>query len=167
MRPACWNRPVTEHAEQVQERNRVVLDAVRIRRDRLYEAVLAVERAIAAPAGDDAPRWAASLAAPVDNLQEVLSAHVSGTEGADGLFEQMREDAPHLLPQVERLRGEHDPLLDGTRTLKESLPNVQDDEGVDLVRMHALDLLRHLLEHRHRGAELLYDAYQVDVSPAD
>ena len=79
----------------------------------------------------------------------------------------MREDAPHLLPALERLREEHDPLVEGTRTLNDSLRNVHGDSDVDLVRMHALDLIRRLLEHRHHGAELVYDAYAVDVSPAD
>jgi hypothetical protein len=158
---------MTEQAEQIQANNRVQLDAVRVRRDRFYDAILAVERAMAAPAGDDAKRWATTLSAHVDSLREVLSDHVSGTEGDDGLFEQMREDAPQLLPALERLRDEHDPLIEGTQVLSDALPNVSDDDGVDLVRVHALDLLRRLLEHRHRGAELLYDAYAIDVSPAD
>lgn len=158
---------MTDAGERVQARNRELLDAVRVRRDRLYDAILSVERALASPAGDNAEGWAAALTAPVNSLQEVLNDHVSGTEGAEGLFEQMREDAPHLLPALERLRVDHDPLLDGTRELIDALPNVRDDDGVDLVRLHALDLLRHLLEHRHRGAELLYDAYAIDVSPAD
>jgi hypothetical protein len=153
--------------EDVQARNRELLDSVRVRRDKFFEAILAVERAIAAPAGDDAVAWAAAVAAPVDNLQETLEEHVSGTEGPEGLFEQMREDAPQVLPALERLQDEHDPLIEGTRHLAQSLPNVQDDDGVDLVRAHALDLLRHLFEHRHRGAEILYDAYAIDVSPAD
>ena len=153
--------------DEVQARNRALIDAIRVRRDRFYEAILGVERAIATPAGDDAEAWAAALAAPVDNLQEVLAEHVSGTEGEEGLFEQMRADAPHLLPHLEQLQKEHAPLVEGTQHLALSLPNVHDDDGVDLVRMHALDLLRHLLEHRHRGAELVYDAYAIDVSPAD
>jgi hypothetical protein len=154
-------------AEEVQTHNRELLDSVRVRRDRFYDAILAVERAIAAPAGDDAERWAAALAEPVGNLQEMLNEHVSGTEGPEGLFEQMRADAPHLLPALERLRDEHSPLVEGTTTLSEALQNVQGDDDVDLVRVHALDLLRHLFEHRHRGGELLYDAYAIDTSPAD
>jgi hypothetical protein len=158
---------VTEQGAEIQARNRAVLDAIRIRRDRLYDAVLAVERALAAPAGDDPARWAASLAGPVDNLQEVLESHVAGTEGRDGLFEQLRDDAPHLLHAVDKLRGEHAPLLAATTALVAALPGVDDDAGVDAVRAQALELLHHLLEHRHRGAELVYDAYAVDISPGD
>ena len=158
---------MTDHAEEVQASNRLQIDAIRVDRDRLYDAILGVERAISRPAGDDAERWASALAAPAGKLREVLDEHIAGTEGEDGLFEQMREDAPHLLPSLERLRDEHNSLLEGSRGLTEALSNVHDDDGVDLVRVHALDLLRNLLEHRHRGAELLYDAYSVDISPAD
>ena len=158
---------MTEQGAQIQAHNRVVLDAVRVRRDRLYEAVLAVERALAAPAGDDPARWSAALAGPVDNLQEVLESHVAGTEGRDGLFEQLREDAPHLLHAVDRLRGEHAPLLMSASALATALPTVTNDDDVDEVRAQALELLHHLLEHRHRGAELVYDAYAVDISPGD
>jgi hypothetical protein len=154
-------------AEEVLQRNRKTLDAIRIRRDRLYDAVLAVERAIAAPAGDDPERWAAALAAPVDNLQEVLDGHISDTEGREGLFEQMRTDAPHLLHAVERLQGEHTPLMVAATALAASLPTAHDDASVEAIRALALDLVRRLLEHRHRGAELVYDAYAVDVSPGD
>ena len=158
---------MTEQGAEVQARNRVVIDAIRVRRDRLYEAVLAVERALAAPAGDDPARWSASLAGPVDNLQEVLESHVAGTEGRDGLFEQMREDAPHLLHAVELLRDEHAPLLTSASALAAALPGVTDDDDVDAIRAQALELFHHLFEHRHRGAELVYDAYAVDISPGD
>jgi hypothetical protein len=158
---------VTHQGEKIQESNRALLDAVRIRRDRLYEAILAVERRLAAPAGDDAPGWAAALAGPVDSLQGVLQEHLDGTEGEEGLFEQIRDEAPQLLPAVDSLREEHEPLLDATTELAAGLTEVSDDNGVDLVRLHTLDLLRRLLEHRHRGAELLYDVYAIDVSAAD
>ena len=158
---------MTEQAEQVQASNRAQLDAVRIRRDRLYDAILTVERALAAPAGDDAPAWANRLAGPVESLQAVLQEHVAGTEGEEGLFEQIRDEAPHLLHAVDLLRDDHEPLLEATTELAAGLPKVADDDGVDLVRLHSLDLLRRLLEHRHRGAELLYDVYAVDVSAAD
>ena len=43
---------------EVQDRNREVLDALRIRRDRLYDAVLDLERALSVPAGDHPREWA-------------------------------------------------------------------------------------------------------------
>jgi hypothetical protein len=154
-------------SDDVRERNREVLDAVRVRRDALYDAVLALERALAVPAGDAPEAWAAMLAAPITRLQDVLSVHIRGTEGPDGLFEQVREDAPHLLPAVDKLRAEHDPLVTAADSLAGHLGTVDSDVAVDGVRDQALALVLELLEHRHRGAELLYDAYQVDISSGD
>jgi hypothetical protein len=151
----------------IREENREVLDAVRIRRDDLYEAILGLERALAVPAGDAPDAWGEVLAAPIARLVEVIDAHVDGTEGPGGLFEQIRDDAPHLLPVVERLGAEHTPLEVAASTLGVHAAAVTTDAEVDDVRDEALDLVRRLLEHRHHGAELLFDAYQVDVSSGD
>jgi hypothetical protein len=51
--------------------------------------------------------------------------------------------------------------------LADGLGQVTSEADVDDVRDRTLGLLRALLEHRHHGAELLYDAYQVDLSSGD
>lgn len=151
----------------IREQNRAVLDAVRIRRDDLYEAILGLERALTVPAGDAPDAWAELVAPPVRHLATVIATHVDGTEGDGGLFDQIRDDAPHLLPMVERLRAEHAPLAELAAHLEERVASVRTDDDVHDVRDEALGLIRRLLEHRHHGAELLYDAYQVDVSSGD
>ena len=153
--------------EELLRRNREVLDAVKLRRDDFYEAVLNLERALAVPAGDAPELWASLVAARVGRVREVLDDHVAGTEGEGGLFEQLREDAPHLLPGVLRLEAAHDGLVMQAVALDASLEHVRGADDVDRARDASLDLMRVLLEHRHRGAELLYDAYQVDLSPGD
>jgi hypothetical protein len=153
--------------DDVQRRNREVLDAVRIRRDAFYDAVIALEQALAAPAGDDAPGWAAMLTAPVEHLREVLEGHIAGTEGPDGLFEEILDQAPRLAHDVERLQADHAPLVAATRALAGRLTSVANDGDVDSVRADALELVQLLLAHRHRGAELVYDAYAIDVSTGD
>ena len=42
-----------------------------------------------------------------------------------------------------------------------------DDDGVEATREQAVELIKALLLHRHRGAELVYDAYNVDVATGD
>ena len=118
----------------VQKRNREVLDAIQIRRDDFYEAILALEQALAAPAGDQPSAWAESLRAPVEHLRGVLEAHVSGTEGEGGLFPEIREHAPRLIHAMERLQADHDPLRDTAAALAASLDSVTDDADVDTVR---------------------------------
>jgi len=151
----------------VQQRNREVLDAIQIRRDDFYEAILALEQALAAPAGDHPSAWATSLQEPVEHLRGVLEAHVSGTEGEGGLFPEIREHAPRLINAMDRLQAEHEPLRDAAATLAASLAAVTGDADVDGVRDAGVELIRRLLVHRHRGAELVYDAYWVDLSAGD
>jgi len=151
----------------VQQRNREVLDAIQIRRDDFYEAILEFEQALAAPSGDHPSAWATSLREPVDHLRSVLEEHVSGTEGEGGLFPEIREHAPRLINAMDRLQAEHDPLRDAAATLAASLAAVTSDADVDGVRDAGVELIRRLLVHRHRGAELVYDAYWVDLSAGD
>ncbi len=35
------------------------------------------------------------------------------------------------------------------------------------MRARALDLLRHISEHRHLGVEIVHEAYLVDIEAAD
>jgi len=151
----------------VQGRNRELLAAVRVRRDRLYEGVLDLERVLAVPAGDHPAEWAADVADVVTRLRSVLDAHVADTEAGGGFFDDVREHAPQLLHAVEQLRAEHVPLLDATQSLADRVGSAGADVDVDDVRDESVELIRRLLQHRHRGAELVYDAYSVDISAAD
>ena len=151
----------------VQDRNRELLAAVRVRRDRLYEGILDLERALGVPAGDHPQEWATDVAVVVANLRTVLDAHVADTEADGGFFDDVRDHAPQLMHAVEQLRAEHGPLLDATQSLAERSGSAGASVDVDHVRDEAVDLIRRLLQHRHRGAELVYDAYSVDISAAD
>jgi hypothetical protein len=151
----------------VQDRNREVLAAVRVRRDRLYEGVIDLERALGVPAGDHPEEWSSDVAAVVARLRVVLDAHVADTEADGGFFDDVREHAPQLLHAVEQLRAEHAPLLDATQSLADRIGAAGAAVDVHEVRDEAVELIRRLLQHRHRGAELVYDAYSVDISAAD
>ena len=151
----------------VQDRNREVLAAVRVRRDRLYEGVIDLERALGVPAGDHPEEWSADVAAVVSKLRVVLDAHVADTEADGGFFDDVREHAPQLLHAVEQLRAEHVPLVDATQSLADRIGAAGASVDVHEVRDEAVELIRRLLQHRHRGAELVYDAYSVDISAAD
>ena len=152
---------------EVQDRNREVLDALRIRRDRLYDAILDLERALSVPAGDHPREWAADVGTVLERLQTILDAHVADPENDGGFFDDVRENAPHLLHAVDLLRAEHGPLVESTAALVARTAATDSDAAVDDVRDEAVELIRRLLRHRHRGAELVYDAYSVDISAAD
>jgi diacylglycerol O-acyltransferase / wax synthase len=151
----------------IQERNRQALAAVQERRDDYYEAILGLERAMAAAAGDDATGWAARAETAALDTRSVLRHHIEETEGPGSFYEDLSEHYPNLGPAAARLKAEHGPLRAAVDQLVETLSTVHDDAGVDQARAEALDLLKGLLAHRHRGAELVYDAYNVDVATGD
>jgi len=154
-------------AMDLQERNRAALAAVNERRDEFYEGILELERAMAAPAGDDAVAWAAASAHAVEDMQRVLGDHISETEAPGSFYDDVIEHSPHLVNAAHRLQAEHPPLAARVESLALELKTVTDDDGVEATRSDALELIKAMLEHRHRGAELVYDAYNVDVAPGD
>ena len=151
----------------VQEQNREVLDAVRVRRDALYDVVIALERALAAPTSGRLDDWCSLLHNRVQNVRSVLQTHVQETESDGGFFDDVREHAPQLLHAAAQLQAEHAPLLATTDDLERSIDAAADSDDVIAVRAAGLDLIHRVLEHRHKGAELVYDAYSVDISAAD
>lgn len=151
----------------VQEQNREVLDAVRVRRDALYDTVITLERALAAPTSGRLDVWCDVVRNRVDNVRSVLQTHVQETESDGGFFDDVREQAPQLLHAAAQLQAEHAPLLTATDDLERSIDATAEPDDVIAVRAAGLDLIHRVLEHRHKGAELVYDAYSVDISAAD
>jgi len=151
----------------LQERNRAALAAVVERRDEFYEGILDLERAMATPAGDDAVAWAAETAAAVESLRQVLDDHIQETEAPGSFYDDVVEHSPHLVNAARRLQSEHPPLAASVDSLALELKTVSDDDGVEATRELAVELIKALLLHRHRGAELVYDAYNVDVATGD
>jgi hypothetical protein len=147
--------------------NRAAIDAIRVRRDALYEGVLNLERALAAPIAATPTGWAARVGEPLRALQATFGDHVHGTEAPGGFFDDVTDLAPGLAHAAERLKSEHGPLQAALAGLGEQAAAVTDEAAGDAVRAHALDVVRALLEHRHRGAELVFDAYNVDVATGD
>jgi len=156
-------QPVTD----VQDHNREVLDAVRVRRDAMYDTTMALERALASPTTGRPDDWCALVRNRVGNVRSVLETHVAETEADGGFFDDVRERAPQLMHAARQLQAEHAPLLAATDELDRALDAATEAGDVAAVRAAGLDLIHRILEHRHRGAELVYDAYSVDISAAD
>ena len=159
--------PPKETAMDLQERNRQALAAVQERRDDYYEAILDLEKAMARAAGDDPVGWAAAASMAAIETRAVLRHHITDTEAPGSFYDDIVENYPNLAHASKKLRAEHGPLRDKVDTLVETLSTVRDDAGVEAARAEALDVLKALLAHRHRGAELVYDAYNVDVATGD
>jgi hypothetical protein len=134
------------------------------RRAGLRRTMTAVEEAASAALAGRPGEWRAKLAPYVDDLQAAWASHVGGTEGPDGLWEQIRTDAPRLNGQLARLGREHRTLTAEVEALRQDLADAgQDEPHLASARERVTSLLVQLTRHRQRGADLIYEAYQRDV----
>ena len=141
------------------------LRAVRIRRESLYQALVGLEDALSTPIGDGA-RWRLRVAMAVDHAANRVEEHVRDTEAPDGLLHQVVTDSPRLVGKVDRLRDDHEYLEKEVHQLQTALHEISDADvatrGVP-IRNQALEFLGRLATHRQRGADMIYEAYQVDI----
>ena len=103
----------------------------------------------------------------MERLRVVLEHHIADTENAGGFFDDLLQEEPRLSRAVENLRADHDVLSQSVDELSVRLRAAGADTDVDSLRAGLLDLIRVLLVHRHRGADIVYEAYNVDLSVGD
>jgi hypothetical protein len=142
------------------------LTDVRMRRAGLKAAMSGLELALAAPAPNRL-LWAEGVRDSLQTLHEVWTRHIVETEAPGAFLDDLVSEAPRLSSPASRLRREHAEILGTiTRTEKRlSLPPVPDDydQWVDDLRVELTALLSSLAKHRQRGADLVYEAYDVDI----
>jgi hypothetical protein len=142
------------------------LEALRERRAGFRAAMGDLERAIAAPARGRVDEWVTGVRVALDSLRDVLDHHIYATEAPDGFLDEIVETEPRLANQAQRLRDEHGELVDAISAASARLRSgttFAQDEWVDAMRDRLLALLGALVRHRQRGADLVYEAYAVDI----
>jgi predicted RNase H-like nuclease (RuvC/YqgF family) len=144
---------------------RVQLDAVRIRREALYEAVVGLEDALTTPVGDG-HKWRLRVAMAVDHAAVRIEEHAQQTEAKGGFLEKVLIEEPRLQRKINQLKVDHERLEKEVDALRTAVSLVDDDAVPDQstsIRNRAIELLGQLTRHRQRGADLIYEAYQVDI----
>jgi hypothetical protein len=141
------------------------LEAARARRGELHGALLDLERALASAARGREQAWADSVRAAVIRVRETFTAHVDVTEGAHGLYHEVLEQAPRLAGAVNRLQHEHTDIASALAEVDNRLhdPISDADAWVESIRDAAVRLMGLLVRHRQRGADLVYEAYDVEI----
>lgn len=142
-----------------------VREDARRRRAPLRHAASDLEFAISAPVGTGAV-WRDRVRESLARVQVALKQHVQDTEGAEGLYEQLKSVAPRLSTLVNLLTKEHTVLkeeINGVLSELEGLPNQIDDDCCETVRDAVMLLLGRISRHRQKGADLIWRAYSVDI----
>jgi hypothetical protein len=158
---------------------------VRRRRAELFESITALENALAAPVPGRHKRWATRVAEALEELSDDFRDHVVLMEGPDGLNTRLIRRSPRLAHVVDGLTKEHAQLTglieelsalvdraqgsmeQGESTGGEATNGEATHGGWDEVREHGTNLLGVLVRHRQRGADMVYEAYAVDIGGQD
>lgn len=113
---------------------------------------------MAGPVGDE-PAWLDSVRRAVAELGTALQAHVDEVEGPQGLLTDIVAQDPRLSVIAEELRNEHPELVTALDRVEQAISGGDHRQ----VRRRAVALLGRLTMHRQAGADLVYEAYQVDI----
>ena len=143
------------------------LSEARANRESVRRAGAELEALVASPALADPSRWGKTVGAGVAALADAFGRHVRATESADGLLAEMVEISPRLAHAAGHIRSDHELLGAEIDNLATACSATGDADAVAAVRGQALDVLRHISEHRHLGVEIVHEAYSVDIEAAD
>ena len=143
------------------------VEKARSRRASLGDVMTSLEAAVAKPAF--AKGWEDDVASCVHALRAAFDDHVAVTEGPGGLLEEIIDVAPRLESEVEIIVAEHRSLEDSLLNLEEAVSLVRSPLHVqpERIRKRSLVVLGRLAVHRQRGADVVYEAYNVDIATAD
>lgn len=138
------------------------VETARVRRHRLGDALVGLEGALARPsaAGD----WLDGVREGMAELRLSLEEHIEVTEGSGGLLKEVVDVAPRLSNEVALIETEHQELLEA---LAKAETGIDESHEPGAVRQRAMAILSQLSLHRQRGADLVYEAYNVDIAAGD
>ncbi len=131
------------------------------------QACADLEWAIARPASPGAASWSELVAGSLAELGGAFERHVEHSESPDGLLWDITSVAPRLQHAVDHVRHEHVEIVAQIEHVTALARGNEDADRIPVIREESLALLQAISAHRYRGAELVYDAYTVDIEAAD
>jgi hypothetical protein len=130
-------------------------------RSQLGQAMQRVELAAAAPAARES--WIPELAAHLRQLDSAFDSHIRDVQAPLGLLDRILDQAPRLQRSVEASKADHAAV---SEVIKHAVSLVGTEDAADRVeevREATMTALLALARHRQKGADLIYDAYDVDI----
>ncbi len=154
---------MTEH-ETSPELTPTLAETARRRAD-LHHALIGVERAISSPAVGREDDWTKDVVVQLQDLRHALEEHIEVTEREQGLYAEVCQRAPRLSNAVDRLRAEHPEIRDSAVSTIEKLEATPVGDAWPLAeaRDELQRLLGRVVRHRQLGADLVWEAYNLDI----
>ncbi len=142
------------------------LSEARARRATLHDALVHLEHAMSSPAAGRIPEWSALVTKGLTGVRDAFEQHIIVTEKPGGLYEEIIMRAPRLDGNVQRLKGEHPEISERTKLQierMESVPIGGEEWPLDKARDDLQRFIGTVIRHRQRGADLVWEAYNVDI----
>jgi hypothetical protein len=142
------------------------LSEAKQRRATLHDALVHLEIAISSPASGRIPEWTGLVSKEMVSVRDAFEQHVLVTEKPGGLYEEIIMRAPRLDGTIRRLRDEHPEIAERIGAMVQRL----DETGIDdpewpleQARDDLQRLIGTVIRHRQKGADLVWEAYNVDI----
>jgi hypothetical protein len=103
--------------------------------------------------------WRARLRGLLGAMREAFAQHRAATEGDEGFYADVVQDAPRLARAVDGLVAEHYTL----ELAMARLASIADEASPDALHRGARQVLDGLARHRQSDADLVYEAYATDI----
>jgi hypothetical protein len=142
------------------------LSEAKQRRATLHDALVHLEMAISSPATGRIPEWTAGVVKEVTGVRDAFDQHVLVTEKPGGLYEEIITRAPRLDGTVGRLKAEHPGIATQLGATLDKLETVEiggEEWPLDIARDDLQRFIGTVIRHRQRGADLVWEAYNVDI----
>ncbi len=142
------------------------LEAAARRRRELRDALFALEESISSPVRTP-ENWRLDVASHLESLQHAFADHVAETEGPGGLYEEVEDVAVNAAPKARRLREEHPPLAAAiAAAVTRFETEFPADADLEQARDDVQRLMGRIVRHRQHGADLVWEAYAIDIGTA-
>jgi len=142
------------------------LGEARKRRQTLHDAIVQLEMGISSPAAGRVADWGGQVTKDMVGVRDAFDQHLIATEKPGGLYEEIMDRAPRLAGTVKRLQEEH-PAIEGAiaKLLARLEAGEVDSEAwpLDRARDDLQRLIGSVVRHRQKGADLVWEAYNVDI----
>ena len=135
------------------------------RRADLHLALVELEQTISRPAVGREADWSKDVLRRLQDLAHTLDEHIEVTERPNGLYAEISSKSPRLANQMQLLKEEHPEIREATAKLTARLEEtpIGDAWPLSEARNDLQRLLGRLSRHRQLGADLVWEAYNLDI----
>jgi hypothetical protein len=142
------------------------LSEAKQRRATLHDALVHLEIAISSPASGRIAEWTGLVSKEMVSVRDAFEQHVLVTEKPGGLYEEIIMRAPRLDGTIRRLRDEHPDISERIDAMVRRLDEIgigEPEWPLEQARDDLQRLIGIVIRHRQKGADLVWEAYNVDI----